>query len=91
MANRFKSKPTDKVQLQWNIVIPADSLQNEGLMLQRKILIHLLDEFSEKKATKDLDHYIAVTTVDKKGEGKVRRQIGDVLFPVTFSASPSRL
>ena len=75
-----------KVQLQWNVVIPADSLENEGLMLQRKILIRLLDEFSEKKATKDVGHYLAVTTVDKIGEGKVRRHTGDVLFPVTFSA-----
>ncbi|CAI9277783.1 unnamed protein product [Lactuca saligna] len=74
-----------KVQLNWNVVIPAESLDIKGIMLQKAILIRLLDDFSTKRATKDLGYLLAVTTLDKIGEGKVREHSGDVLFPVTFT------
>ncbi|XP_052206907.1 uncharacterized protein LOC127811239 [Diospyros lotus] len=74
-----------KVQLPWNVIIPAENLDRKGLMLQRSIITRLLDEFSAKKATKDLGYFLAVTTLDNIGEGKVRQQTGDVLFPVLFS------
>ncbi|KAG5554506.1 hypothetical protein RHGRI_012150 [Rhododendron griersonianum] len=74
-----------KVQLPWNVIIPAESLDTKGLMLQKSIIIRLLDDFSTKKATKDLGYFLAVTTLDHIGEGKVRQHTGDVLFPVLFS------
>lgn len=74
-----------KVKLPWNVVIPAESLDTKGLMLQKSIIIRLLDEFAAKRATKDLGYFLAVTTLDSVGEGKVRQQTGDVLFPVVFS------
>lgn len=74
-----------KVQLPWNVIIPAENLDAKGLMLQRSIIIRLLDEFSAKKSTKDLGYFLAVTTLDSIGEGKVRQHSGDVLFPVVFS------
>ncbi|GKU99699.1 hypothetical protein SLE2022_333550 [Rubroshorea leprosula] len=74
-----------KVQLPWNVIIPADSLDSEGLMLQRQIVIRLLNEFAVKKATKDHGYFLAVTTLESIGEGRVRQQTGDVLFPVVFS------
>ncbi|KAD4178133.1 hypothetical protein E3N88_26724 [Mikania micrantha] len=73
------------VQLNWNVVIPAENLDIKGLMLQKAILVRLLDDFSAKKATKDLGYLLAVTTLDKIGEGKVREHSGDVLFPVSFT------
>lgn len=74
-----------KVQLPWNVIIPAENLDAKGLMLQRSIIIRLLDEFSAKKSTKDLGYFLAVKTLDSIGEGKVRQHSGDVLFPVVFS------
>ncbi|KAK6228589.1 hypothetical protein SCA6_000929 [Theobroma cacao] len=74
-----------KVQLPWNVIIPADSLGAKGLMLQKAIVVHLLDDFACKKATKDLGYFIAVTTLESIGDGKVRQNTGDVLFPVVFS------
>lgn len=74
-----------KVQLPWNVIIPAESLDTKGLVLQKSIIIRLLDEFATKKATKDLGYLHAVTTLDHIGEGKVRQHSGDVLFPVRFS------
>ncbi|KAI9117577.1 hypothetical protein K1719_011743 [Acacia pycnantha] len=75
-----------KVQLPWNVILSPESLEAGGLMLQRSIIIRLLDDFTVKKATKDLGYYLAVTTLERIGEGKVRQHTGDVLFPVVFSA-----
>lgn len=74
-----------KVQLPWNVIIPAEHLDVKGLMLQRSIIVRLLEDFASKKATKDLGYLLAVTTLENIGEGKVRQHTGDVLFPVVFS------
>ncbi|KAF8394330.1 hypothetical protein HHK36_020538 [Tetracentron sinense] len=73
-----------KVQFPWNVVIPPDQLDKKRVMLQRFIIVRLLQEFSSRKATKEHGYFLAVTTLDNIGEGKVREQ-GDVLFPVVFS------
>ncbi|XP_010461914.1 PREDICTED: DNA-directed RNA polymerase V subunit 7-like isoform X1 [Camelina sativa] len=74
-----------KVQLPWNVMIPAENMDAKGLILKRAILVQLLDAFASKKATKELGYYVAVTTLDKIGEGKIREHTGEVLFPVMFS------
>lgn len=74
-----------KVQLPWNVIIPAEHLDVKGLMLQRSIIVRLLEDFASKNATKDLGYLLAVTTLENIGEGKVRQHTGDVLFPVVFS------
>ncbi|KAB2625524.1 DNA-directed RNA polymerase V subunit 7-like [Pyrus ussuriensis x Pyrus communis] len=80
-----------KVQLPWNVVIPAESLDMKGLMLQKSIVVRLLEDFASRKATKDQGYYLALTTLESVGEGKVRQQTGDVLFPVVFSAVTFKL
>ena len=75
-----------KVQLPSNVIIAAENLQPESLMLQRAIIIRLLSDFAAKKAAKDLGYFLAVTSLEKIGEGKVRQHTGDVLFPVVFNA-----
>ncbi|XWS65444.1 hypothetical protein CRYUN_Cryun05aG0113000 [Craigia yunnanensis] len=62
-----------KVQLPWNVIILADHLDAKGLMLQKAIVARLFDEFACKKATKDLEYFIAVTTLESIGEGRVRQ------------------
>ncbi|KAG8370333.1 hypothetical protein BUALT_Bualt14G0105900 [Buddleja alternifolia] len=74
-----------KSQLSWNVVIPAENLDSEGLMLQKAILIHLLEDFSAKKASKEIGYFMAITTLDRIGEGKIRQHTGDLIFPVDFS------
>ncbi|CAA0395246.1 unnamed protein product [Arabidopsis thaliana] len=74
-----------KVQLPWNVMIPAENMDAKGLMLKRAILVELLEAFASKKATKELGYYVAVTTLDTIGEGKIREHTGEVLFPVMFS------
>nr|GFA81750.1 hypothetical protein [Tanacetum cinerariifolium] len=53
-------------------------------MLQKAILVCLLDDFSEKKETKALGYLLAMTTLDKISEEEVREHSGDVLFPLSF-------
>ncbi|TMW93315.1 hypothetical protein EJD97_011881, partial [Solanum chilense] len=74
-----------KSELSWDVIIHAEKLDVEGVMLQKAILIRLMDDFAAKKASKDLGYFMAVTTLDKIGEGKVQKHTGDVLFPVEFS------
>ncbi|KAK4800539.1 hypothetical protein SAY86_021026 [Trapa natans] len=80
-----------EVRLPWNVIIPAENLDQKGLILQRSIIIRLLDEFACKKATKDLGYYLAVTSLEHIGEGKVRQNTGDVLFPVVFNGLTFKL
>lgn len=74
-----------KSKLSWNVVLPAENLDAKGLMLQKAIITRLMADFAAKRASKDLGYFLAVTTVASIGEGKVRQQSGDVLFPVDFS------
>ncbi|ESQ56119.1 hypothetical protein EUTSA_v10026369mg [Eutrema salsugineum] len=74
-----------KVELPWNVMIPAENMDAKGLMLKRAILVQLLEAFALKKATVELGYYLTVTTLDKIGEGKIREQTGEIMFPVVFS------
>lgn len=80
-----------KAQLPWNVIIPPENLDAKGLMLQRSIIMRLLDDFATRKATKDLGYFLAVTTLESIGEGRVRQQTGDVMFPVVCSAVTFKL
>ncbi|KAK6797220.1 hypothetical protein RDI58_004922 [Solanum bulbocastanum] len=71
--------------LSWNVIIPVENLDVEGLMLQKAIVSSLMDDFAAKKASKNLGYFMALTTLERIGEGKVREHTGDVLFPVEFS------
>ncbi|KAI8019317.1 DNA-directed RNA polymerase V subunit 7 [Camellia lanceoleosa] len=69
----------------------AESLDTKGLMLQKSIIIRLLDDFSTKKATKELGYFLALITLDNIGEGRVRQHSGDGLFPVLCSCITFKL
>ncbi|KAI3997744.1 hypothetical protein MKX01_007631 [Papaver californicum] len=74
------------VELPWNVVVPAEQLHGEGLLLHRAIILQLLEDFSNRKATLDCGYFMAPPTVlERIGEGKVRQDSGDVLFPVVFN------
>ncbi|KAK9150640.1 hypothetical protein Syun_008949 [Stephania yunnanensis] len=74
-----------KIQLEWNVLITPENLDPRGLLLQRSIIIRLLEEFANRKATKDHGYFLSVTTLEKIGEGKIRPESGDVLFPVRYN------
>ncbi|KAL3626380.1 hypothetical protein CASFOL_029929 [Castilleja foliolosa] len=74
-----------KSKLSWNIVIPAGSMDINGLMLKKAIITRLMADFAAKKASKELGFFLAINTITSIGEGKVRQHSGDVLFPVDFT------
>ncbi|KAL6532390.1 hypothetical protein OROGR_014360 [Orobanche gracilis] len=74
-----------KSKLSWNVILPAENLTINGLMLQKAIITRLMADYAAKKVSKELGFFLAVNTVVNIGEGKVRQQSGDVLFPVDFS------
>ncbi|KAI3890166.1 hypothetical protein MKW92_037137 [Papaver armeniacum] len=72
-------------ELPWNVVVPAKQLHNEGLLLQEAIILQLLEDFSDHKATSEYGYFVAPTSLERIGDGKVRQDSGDVLFPVVFN------
>ncbi|EPS63140.1 hypothetical protein M569_11648, partial [Genlisea aurea] len=86
-----KKKMFLQSKLSWNVVLSSEKLETEGLKLQKAIITHLLSVFAAKKASKDHGYLLAVTTVDRIGEGRVRQHSGEVLFPVEFSCVAFRM
>lgn len=74
-----------EIEIPGNVVISPEDLHGEGLMLQKAIILRLLEDISKRKATKEHGYFLAVTTLNQIGDGKVREMTGDVLFPVVFS------
>ncbi|KAI3869078.1 hypothetical protein MKX03_005020 [Papaver bracteatum] len=72
-------------ELPWNVVVPAKQLHSEGLLLQEAIILQLLEDFSDHKATSEYGYFVAPTSLERIGDGKVRQDSGDVLFPVVFN------
>ncbi|KMZ70624.1 DNA-directed RNA polymerase V subunit 7 [Zostera marina] len=74
-----------KAKLSWNILITCENLNSNELTLHKTIILQLLNEFSTRRATEEHGYFIAVISLDKVGDGKVRTLTGDVLFPVDFT------
>lgn len=58
------------------MIIPVEKLDVEGLMLQKAIVIRHMDDFSAKKASKYVGCSMALTTLERIEEGKVREHTG---------------
>jgi DNA-directed RNA polymerase-4/5 subunit 7 len=74
-----------QAEMSWNVLIPADQLSLEGLLVRKSIIVRLLEDITNRKASKDHGYYIGVNELKAISEGKVRELTGDVLFPVTFT------
>ncbi|XP_072978983.1 DNA-directed RNA polymerase V subunit 7-like [Typha angustifolia] len=74
-----------EVEIPWNVLVSPDQLSPKGLLLQKAIILRLLEDIANRKASKEHGYYAAVTALKSIGEGKVRELTGDVFFPVTFS------
>ncbi|XP_010488325.1 PREDICTED: DNA-directed RNA polymerase IV subunit 7-like [Camelina sativa] len=73
-----------KVKLPWDVLVPAEDMDT-SLMLKRAIVVRLLDAFVSKKATKKLGYFITPTILETVGEGKIKEQTGEAVFPVVFN------
>ncbi|CAM0957642.1 unnamed protein product [Alopecurus aequalis] len=73
-----------ETEMSWNVQISPDQLSPKGLLLHKSIIVRLLEDVTNRKASKEHGYYIAVNELKAISEGKVRQLTGDVLFPVTF-------
>ncbi|XP_051127934.1 DNA-directed RNA polymerase V subunit 7-like [Andrographis paniculata] len=75
-----------KTQLSWDLMIPSESLDcSSGKMLQKAVLVCLMAEVAERKASIESGIFVAVKDIHSIGEGKIRTHPGNFIFPVKFS------
>jgi DNA-directed RNA polymerase IV and V subunit 7 len=72
-------------EMTWNVLISPNQLSPKGLLLRKAIIVRLLEDFTNRKASKEHGYFIAVNQLKTIAEGKVRELTGDILFPVTFT------
>ncbi|PRQ36371.1 putative RNA polymerase Rpb7 [Rosa chinensis] len=73
-------------ELNWNVVIPAEGLGTKGLVLQKEIIVRLLDDFAKKKGNQRTRLPSCSHKSREYRRGKSQVHTGDVLFKVAFSA-----
>nr|AJA90783.1 DNA-directed RNA polymerase IV seventh largest subunit [Pinus canariensis] len=72
-----------EIEMTRNVVVSPDGLHS-GLLLQRSIILQLIEDISRIQATEENGYLVAVTTLEGRGEGKIREMTGSVVFPVKF-------
>ena len=66
--------------MQGSSLIPPDQLM-------WAVILRLMSISTTKKASNEHGFFVAVTSLSKIGEGRIRYLTGDVLFPVVFKAA----
>ncbi|XP_062230816.1 DNA-directed RNA polymerase V subunit 7-like [Phragmites australis] len=74
-----------EAEMSWNVLISPRELSPKGLLLRKSIIVRLLEDVTNRKASKEHGYYVAVNKLKAISEGKVRELTGDILFPVTFT------
>jgi len=73
-----------------DILISPDQLDTKGLPLHEVVILHLIDDFSIRKASNEHGFFVVVTFLNKIGEGGIRDLTGDIPFHVTFKCHVQR-
>ena len=79
-----------QTEMSWNVVISRfspDQLSTKGLLVRKSIIVRLLKDVTNRKASKEHGSYVAVSELKAISEGKVCQLTGDVLFPVMFTCT----
>ena len=82
---RYSAMVFLEAEMSWNVLISPRELDRKGLLLRKAIIARLLEDVTNRRASKVHGYYIAVNQLKAISEGKVRELTGDVLFPVTFT------
>eukprot|EP00249_Psilotum_nudum_P003557 c17001_g1_i1 orf=353-916(-) len=67
------------------LVVVHPSHLHPGILLKASILTQLLEDLNLLKCTEIHGYYVAATTLESVGEGKIRPRTGSVVFPVEFN------
>jgi DNA-directed RNA polymerase subunit E'/Rpb7 len=73
-----------------NVVVSPDGLHS-GLLLQRYIILQLIEDMSRIQATEENGYLVAVTTLEGRGKVRIREMTGYFVFPVKFKCIVFRL
>ena len=82
---RYSAMVFLEAEMSWNVLISPSQLDRKGLLLRKGIIVRLLEDVTNRRASKEHGYYVAVNQLKAISEGKVRELTGDVLFPVTFT------
>ena len=82
---RYSAMVFLEAEMSWNVLISPSQLDRKGLLLRKGIIVRLLEDVTNRRASKEHGYYVAVNRLKAISEGKVRELTGDVLFPVTFT------
>ena len=69
-----------EVEMQGSILIPPDQLM-------WVVILRLMSISTTEKASNEHGIFIAITSLSKIGEGRIRDLTGNVLFPMAFKAT----
>ena len=56
----------------------------KDLLPHKAIILRLMEDFTTRKSSNEHRFFVAVTSLKKIGEGRIRNLTGDVPFSVTF-------
>ncbi|VAH14810.1 unnamed protein product [Triticum turgidum subsp. durum] len=65
-------------EMSWNVLISPDQLSPKGLLLRKSIIVRLLEDVTNRKASKEHGYYIAVNELKTISEGKGEILVGSV-------------
>jgi DNA-directed RNA polymerase-4/5 subunit 7 len=65
-----------EVELLRDVAVLAENLDRNGLVSQRSIITHLLEDLLNEKASKDHGYFLAVTSLQSIGKGEVVDESG---------------
>ena len=67
-----------------DILIPLDQLNMKDLLLSKVTILRLIEDFTTRESSNEHEFFVAVTSLNKIGEGRIWDLNGDVPFPLTF-------
>ncbi|KAK3140664.1 hypothetical protein QOZ80_5AG0404020 [Eleusine coracana subsp. coracana] len=79
-----------ETEMTWNVLISPSQLSPKCLLLRKAIMVRLLEDFTNRKASEQHGYYVAVNQLKAIAKGKVRVLTGDTLFPVTFTCTTQK-
>jgi DNA-directed RNA polymerase-4/5 subunit 7 len=65
-----------EVELLRDVAVPTENLDRNGLVSQRSIITHLLEDLLNEKASKDHGYFLTVISLQSIGKGGVVDGLG---------------
>ncbi|OMO95558.1 hypothetical protein COLO4_15784 [Corchorus olitorius] len=74
-----------EVELQREVKVHVGNLEKNGRVSQRSIVVRLLEDLFNEKASEVHGYFLSVTSLKSIGKGNVVDELGNIVFPVVFT------